>query len=67
MGEIIEDETALVADYLPEFRLMLYWLKNDELARQAINRRLKLYTAGDEEWLWPNEIHSEANQKRRRR
>jgi hypothetical protein len=64
MGEIIEDEEARVSDYLPEFRRMLYWLKINELDRQAINRRLKLYTAGDEEWLWPNEIHSEANQKK---
>ncbi len=56
--DILEDGEAPVADYLPEFRQWLYWLKVDQFDRQAVNRRLKLYAEGNNDWPWPNEMHT---------
>ncbi len=37
--DVLEDGETRVADYLPEFRQWLYWLKVDQFDRQAVNRR----------------------------
>jgi hypothetical protein len=56
--EMLEDGEAPVADYLPEIRQWQYWLKVDQFDRQVVNRRLKLYAEGDEDWHWPQEMHA---------
>ena len=38
-------------DYREEVTEFLYWLKADEFPRRNVNRRLKQYALGDEEWL----------------
>lgn len=36
-----------------ELRQFEYWLSVNRLDRRAINRRLKQYATGDDEWRWP--------------
>ena len=50
MLEIIEDEEAKVSDYWDEFVEMRYWLHANTFDQTLVNRRLTLYTAGDERW-----------------
>lgn len=42
-----EDEQGMLRDLLP-------WLKLEHFDRRAVNRRLRLYAEGDEEWMFVN-------------
>lgn len=47
------DEGGTVADYWEELQEFKYWLAADQFDRRNVNRRLKLYAAGDEAWRQP--------------
>ena len=53
MLEIIEsdDLEEYRADYQEEVRTLLYWMKADKFPRRNVNRRLRQYALGNEEWL----------------
>ena len=36
-----------------ELHQFMYWLSVNEFDRRAVNRRLKQYATGDDEWRWP--------------
>ena len=44
------DEGGLVADYWDEIQGFEYWLRVNQFDRQEVNRRLRLYAAGDATW-----------------
>jgi hypothetical protein len=47
------DEGGTVADHWEELQEFKYWLAADQFDRRNVNRRLKLYAAGDEAWRQP--------------
>ena len=45
------DVTAL-RDRIDELATMKQWLLLDKFDRRQVNRRLRQYAAGDDEWRW---------------
>ena len=41
-----------IRDQAEEFESLREWLDLDRFDRRRVNRRLRLYAAGDEDWRW---------------
>ncbi len=52
LEEIFEDEEDDLGFYREEFDEFCRWLKKEHFDRPEVNRRLKQYALGDEEWMW---------------
>lgn len=50
LWEIIEFD--LRDEYWEELHEFMYWLSVNQFDRRAVNRRLKLYAVGNDEWRW---------------
>ena len=50
LWEIIEYD--LRDEYWEELHEFMYWLSVNQFDRRAVNRRLRQYAAGDDEWRW---------------
>ncbi len=50
--EILEDPDAAVDDYQEELAVLARWAAKDRFDRRAVNRRLKEFVSGGDEWAW---------------
>lgn len=41
-----------IQDQMESIRSLLDWLTLDQFDRRKVNRRLRQYALGDEEWMW---------------
>lgn len=52
LDDIVEDEEDDIEFYRDELEMYCQWLKKEHFKRRAVNRRLKQYALGDEQWMW---------------
>ena len=52
IDEILEDEDDDLDWYCEELEEMRCWLRTEDFDRRAVNRRLRSYADGGEDWLW---------------
>lgn len=52
LEEIFEEEADNLEYYREELDECCRWLQKKHFDRREINRRLKQYALGDEEWMW---------------